>query len=608
MIAEADTPPQPIARNAAQQQVFQPGSASAPQSVPMVVDGLAGNGPSGTPDLLQASPARSLPSNGAGQQVRGPSGRGPEPLENDPASLSQSDTPQLPGALQVGTRPLPLRYDGGQGTPGSGSANAGEPPGRRSVALPPMAAEEGVGVPGGESIEGPQAPQILIQKIAPDEVQVGVPAVFRIQVVNSGKVTAHGVEIHDVVPRGTKLLKTSPQATAAADGRLIWRLGTLNPGSEASVEVQLLPTTEGQIGSVATVHFAAEASARTVCTKPELTMKIAGPDSVLVGREATVVLTLSNPGSGVARSVVIEAQLPPQLSHPAGPELVYEVGELKPNESRQLTLKLKADQAGEAVSTFTARAGSNLAIDAQLPLDVLAPQLQVEVLGPSRRYLEREASFEVAVSNPGTAVARNVELVAYLPSGMQFVAANNAGRFDAAAGAVRWNLEELPASETGSVRLTVLPTEAGQFVLRCSGSAELGLKAQAQHAVEVEGISAILFQVMDVDDPIELGAETTYEIRVVNQGSKVATNLQVVADVPQEMRPVGADGPVRHVIEGNRVMFESLPRLAPKADTTYRVRVQGLKPGDLRLRVHLTSTELRDPVVKEESTRVYSDE
>jgi hypothetical protein len=48
--------------------------------------------------------------------------------------------------------------------------------------------------------------------------------------------------------------------------------------------------------------------------------------------------------------------------------------------------------------------------------------------------------------------------------------------------------------------------------------------------------------------------------------------------------------------------------LAPKADTTYRVRVQGLRSGDLRLRVQLLTDEMSTPVTKEESTRVYSDD
>ena len=61
--------------------------------------------------------------------------------------------------------------------------------------------------------------------------------------------------------------------------------------------------------------------------------------------------------------------------------------------------------------------------------------------------------------------------------------------------------------------------------------------------VSIEGIAAILFQVVDVDDPIEEGGETTYEIRVLNQGSKAATNVRMAVQVPPEMRAVAAEGP-----------------------------------------------------------------
>ena len=44
--------------------------------------------------------------------------------------------------------------------------------------------------------------------------------------------------------------------------------GTLKPGDEQKAELQLMPTAEGEIGSVATVHFRTEASVRTVATKP----------------------------------------------------------------------------------------------------------------------------------------------------------------------------------------------------------------------------------------------------------------------------------------------------------------------------------------------------
>jgi uncharacterized repeat protein (TIGR01451 family) len=385
-------------------------------------------------------------------------------------------------------------------------------------------------------------------------------------------------------------------------------LDAIEPGEEVSVEVDLMPLEEGEIGSVATVHFSADASARATATKPELAIHTSAPNQVLIGEELTLKITLSNPGSGIATGVVLEELVPPGLQHPAGEELEYAVGDLAPDESRELELTLTAIEPGVASNVLTARADANLQIKDRLDIRVIAPGLDVALAGPKRRFLEREATYTLSVSNPGTAPARNVELIAHLPEGLDFVSANNAGHYQEASRTVHWLLEELPVQETGTVRLTAMPVEAGEKTLRFTSTAEPGLSVEGEQPVLIEGIAAILFQVVDVDDPIELGGETTYEIKVVNQGSKAATNVRLVAALPPQMRPVSAEGPARHHVEGNLVVFDGLPRLAPKADTTYRVRVQGLQPGDLRLRVQLQTDEILDPVTKEESTRVYSDE
>jgi hypothetical protein len=62
------------------------------------------------------------------------------------------------------------------------------------------------------------------------------------------------------------------------------------------------------------------------------------------------------------------------------------------------------------------------------------------------------------------------------------------------------------------------------------------------------------------------------------------------------------------VIEEGRVVFSPLQKLAPKADTTYQLKVQAHAKGDHRIRVQLQTDEMQTPVTKEESTRVYADE
>jgi uncharacterized repeat protein (TIGR01451 family) len=296
------------------------------------------------------------------------------------------------------------------------------------------------------------------------------------------------------------------------------------------------------------------------------------------------------------------------LQHPAGSELENTIGTLKPGESKKLTLELIAAAAGPVTNLLTVRADGNLRTEDRLQLEVVAPQLDIALEGPKKRYLEREAVYQLSVSNPGTAAAQGVELTAYLPSGMKFVRANNQGHYDEASRAVYWKLEQLPTQVTGSVELVALPVEAGQQSIKLRGSAQRVQPIEKEQPVVVEGIAAVLFQVADSVDPIEIGGESGYEIRVVNQGSKAASNVRLTATLPPELQPLAADGPTRYAVQGNTVVFEGLARLAPKAETIYHVRVKGIRPGDLRARFQLLTDDMQTPVTKEESTQVYADE
>jgi uncharacterized repeat protein (TIGR01451 family) len=472
----------------------------------------------------------------------------------------------------------------------------------------PFGDADGVGQPGDSRLEGVQSPQLTIQKFAPKEVQVGKTATFQVIVRNTGSIPASQVEICDQVPRGAKLVGTVPQATRGTRGDLTWKLGTIRPGEEVKVEMQVMPTNEGEIGSVATVHFGADASARSVVTRPQLVVESSAPAKVMIGEQVTLSIVISNPGTGIATGVVLQEKIPAGLQHPAGAELEYQVGDLKPGESRKLELPLMAGRAGLAANLLSARGDGNLHAENECKLEVVAPQLDVVVEGPKRRYLERQATYQFSVTNPGTAAAKQVDLVAQLPPGLKFMSANNAGYYEEATRTVHWRLEELPANETGSVELVTMPIEEGQHALKLRGTADKGLVSEKEQPVLVEGIAAILFQVSDTVDPVEISGETTYDIRVVNQGSKASTNVRMTIDLPAELKPMAAEGPTRYTVQGNRISFDGLAQLPPKAETTYRVRVKAMSPGDLRARFQLSTDDMKTPVTKEESTRVYADE
>jgi hypothetical protein len=226
---------------------------------------------------------------------------------------------------------------------------------------------------------------------------------------------------------------------------------------------------------------------------------------------------------------------------------------------------------------------------------------------PSRRYLQRPATCTIAMTNAGTAPAIGVELAAQLPPGMKFVRANNAGYYEERTHRVLWNLEELPAAETGEVEVVVMPIALGPQRIVAAARTTAGLSDQKTHTVEVEGLAALAFEVADSEDPIEIGGTSEYVIRVGNQGTKPASGVRVVATLLGDMEPVDARGPSPHRVDNLTISFEPLAKLAPSEEALYRIRVRGRREGDQRVQVQLTSDEQQAPITKEEITRVYAD-
>src|SRR4029077_14667532 len=165
-------------------------------------------------------------------------------------------------------------------------------------------------------------------------------------------------------------------------------------------------------------------------------------------------------------------------------------------------------EAGKIVNTVTARAEGNLKAEEKAELEVVAPALAVAIAGPARRYLERQATYTVSVSNPGSAPAKDIQLTTQLPRGLKFVKANNSGQSDPSTHTVTGSLEELPVAETGSVTLVAMPIEVGEQKMRVQGKAQQGLADEKEQTVTVEGIAALAFDVQVSDEAIEIGGET----------------------------------------------------------------------------------------------------
>lgn len=512
-------------------------------------------------------------------------------------SHAPTDPVTQPGIGVPSGTGVPTRASGASHSP------LGMVPPHAAIALDPNTT---IDAPGERRLEGIQTPSVIIQKRAPAEVKVGKPASFVIHVRNVGSVEALDVEVHDRVPAGMRLVDASPRPQMQGN-LLMWQIGSMPAGDERTITLQLIPEQEGELGSVARVSFEAAASVRTIATRPVLNIQQQAPEKVLIGQQLEIGLQISNSGSGQATNVEIWEDVPEGLSHPEGPQLKHSLGTLLPGEVRTDSLFLKAEKAGIIQNTISLIGDDGLKTDHTVAVQVIAPDLQVSLEGPSRRFLERQAKYQLNVANAGTADATNVEISVQLSRGFTFVSTDYEGQYDASRHAVFWSLAQLPAGANGAVPLTLLPVEAGEQTIRINAQADLNTTVQSERKMTVEGFADLGFSITNPQGPIEIGAETTYEITVNNSGSKPDTNVRVQLMIPAGLELISVDGEAG--TDGNGlVAFEPRPQLAPGQEFKYRLRVRGTTAGTHIVKAVVVSDHSTVPVTKEDSTRVYADQ
>ena len=468
--------------------------------------------------------------------------------------------------------------------------------------------------PGDRQLEGIQAPSLTIEKLSPIEIQLNQQASFEIVVRNIGRVAAEEVQVVDQVPAGCEFVRSTPQTQPRGKTQILnWNLGTLRPGQEKKIAFQLKPTQPGEMGSVAQVTFATQASMRTLVTKPVLEIVHQTEATHLIGDSVILDVIVINKGDGPAKNVLIQQKVPEQLEFPDGLPgasrgIEYEIGTLMPGKSQRVKLALKAANIGKIQSTMYASAEGGLRAQHELPIEVIAPKLVTQSSGPKKRFLKRSATHEFRVANQGTANATNVQILAKLPSGLRFVQANNQGRYDSASHAVYWSLAELAQNIEAKVELKTMPVDVGNQPIQFESTADLNIKSALEHDLSVEHLVDVFFEIDDIIDPIEIGGNTNYRVRVVNQGTKAATNIRLQIDFPAGLAPTSVNGSLRHTIRGQQIIFEPINSMKPNDELSFMINGRGQLVGDHRVVVSMQTDGRTSPVSKQESTRVYSDQ
>jgi len=443
-----------------------------------------------------------------------------------------------------------------------------------------------------------------VRKCAPGELQLGAPFDYTITISNSSSAALKNVIVTDQLGDGYKLAKAQPAATSQDGNVLTWVIGALPAGEARTITVTGSATKVGRLVNCAMATYDLAACLAINITNPQLALVKTTPDEVLKCDVIPVTLRVTNSGVGTAQNVQITDTLPAGLTTEEGKSSVtFNVGTLAQGQSRDFAFNARASRTGSFTNNAVATGANNLRAEASSSVKVTAPVLAVTKSAPDMRFIGRPIGYDITVKNTGDGVARNTVLVDPLPAGTRFLSASEGGQLRG--NQTVWELGDLAPGAQRSMRVNVTGSAIGEVRNVATARAFCAEAASATAVTRVEGIPAILLEVIDIEDPVEVGAETVYEITVTNQGSKAGTNIVVTVDLEEQMQFVDAGGATKHSVAGRTITFAPVPSLAPKAKATWRLRIKALAEGDVRLTVQMNSDQLDRDVHETEATNFY---
>ena len=515
-----------------------------------------------------------------------------ESLEPTVEPMAEVGGDPLPGA----TAPPPGIGFGSGASPGSGGADPADPFTLRPDRL----------------ATGKQKVQLSVEVRSLGVINLGKETAVRIVVTNDGSTDAYGVAVVYQLPESLEFVSSeSPPIKDAVNPRIYtWNKSMMAAGGEWSIGLLVVPKDTKPCEHVAHVRANVGTKALVMVQEPKLRVEaVAAPSRILKGKPVNYEITVSNPGTGPARNINVQAKLSGGLRLGEDDLVEQTIKLIKPGERITLEpLPLDTVAGGQQACDIEVRSAdvNFVAADHHIKraVDVTEPKLDIALTGPDFRYTGQTIEYKLSVTNPGTAPALGVVLSAAmpqqggklapgpLPAGAIFVVKDRK---------LFWKIPQLEPGQTIDNRFVYETSAPGLY--RCAAEATSGtLRASKQMNTEVSGIADLDLKVEQTDRVIDVGKTTYYDFVIRNLGTKEATKLLLSGTLinvevkkafyNQSLGKFESKGP-----DGNQTsqfVFPPILRLAAGESITVSLEVVATRGGKASASVSLGHDEMGD--------------
>lgn len=489
-------------------------------------------------------------------------------------------------------------------------------------------------------------PGLSVRALGSSSVSADGTLAYRVEVTNSGDQPTHNVALSFTPPTGVSILNGTP-APQQFGQRFEWRLGDLPPGTGRTVELNCRATVPGAIHSsfVATSTEVPKAEGRIVTNVNvnALQVKMTGPESVEVGREAKFLVDVTNVGSTRLTNVTAKDIFDPGLAHAGGEQspLVRALpGPLEPGQTDRFAISFIVTQPGfhchrlDVTADGGHAAGARGCVTGTAPV-ISTPQLSVRIAGPASQRVGEIASYSVEIRNSASGAATGVQAVVNWGPGLELIEASAGHEDEPLRQTTRWRFPQLaggetitlqlnmrclsPAPQGAGVRATVSSQQTSSVTSQASTIVQPGPAASAQPGPSSPPPSpqpsplpagpspptgSLRITASALANPLAVNDATAFLINVINERGvpdrDVAISIQALGSGLSIRVPLSTPTPVTAASQ-TAIDFAPIRELRPGESLTapYRLEIRGLSPGQHTVQVRAHSALSPEPVTTE---------
>lgn len=446
---------------------------------------------------------------------------------------------------------------------------------------------------------------VLLEKHFPAKGIVGREYSYMIKVTNLTDLMVENVNVSEIIPENFIVISSEPQISNKLGTKTNWKIGSLTPRGSAVITVTGKSSDKASSPCCAQVQYDVPALChKTILEQPNVLIKVDAPKEALSCDLIELKYTIENTGDSLLNDLSVKSELPSGVTTSAGNSMMeFPAFSLAVGESKTIKEIVQAEDVGQYRFSGSVK-GEYVSSEAMAVFTkVVKPSVTVDIKAKRiKQYIGREIGYTIEVKNTSSVDAQSTMVVAEIPKNAEFKSASHEGR--QVENIVGWEVGTLKAFETKKLELTLNSIGQGMAKTKVGVQAACCDPITDTAETELVGIPALLLEVVDMVDPIEVGDEETYVIKVTNQGTANANNVKVSASF-DGMDYVSSEGETMGMLELNMLNFSPVKTIGSKESVTWKVKVKGNKEGDLRFKVLLNSDELTQPVEEAESTFVY---